>query len=114
MTGVAMLVLAYSLSVFVVAKLMPTVHVRGFNTAVGVAIVYGVLKYLFRWILVMVSFPLIFITLGLFLVVINAFFLWLTDKLIEGFEIESFRSTILASIFISILDVVFKWALPGI
>ena len=114
MTSTALLVLAYSLSVFVVARLMPTVHVRGFNTAVGVAIVYGILKYLFRWVFVFISFPLIFVTLGLFLVVINAFFLWVTDKLIDGFEIESFRSTIVASILISILDVVFKWVIPGI
>ena len=113
MTGTAMLVLAYSLSVFVVARLMPTVHVRGFNTAVGVAIVYGLLKYLFGWLFVMVSFPLIFVTFGLFLIVINAFFLWVTDKLIDGFEIESFKSTVIASILISVLDVVFKW-IPGI
>lgn len=114
MTSTAMLVLAYSLSVFVVARLMPTVHVRGFNTAVGVAIVYGLLKYFFRWILIAVSFPIVFVTLGLFLIVINAFFLWITDKLINGFEIENFRSTIVASVLISFLDVLFKWVLPGI
>ena len=41
-------------------------------------------------------------------------FLWITDKLINGFEIENFRSTIVASVLISFLDVLFKWVLPGI
>lgn len=114
MTEMAMTVLVYSLSVFVVAWLMPSVHLRGFNTAVGVAIVYGLLKFFFRWALVLVSLPLIIVTLGLFLFVINAFLLWITDKLIDGFRIESLRSTIVASILISVLDVIFKWVLLGI
>jgi len=109
-----MAVLVFSLSVFVVARVMPTVHVRGFGTTIGVAIVYGILKFLFYKILVFLSFLFVMLTLGLFLVVINAFLLWVTDKLIDDFEIEGLGSTLLASVLISILDVVFRWVLPWI
>ena len=106
-----MAVLAFSLSVFVVARVMPTVHVRGFGTTIGVAIVYGILKFLFYKILVFLSFLFVMLTLGLFLVVITAFLLWVTDKLIDDFEIEGLGNTLIASVLISILDVVFRWVL---
>lgn len=105
---------SFSLSVFIVARLMPFVHVRSYNTAVIVAGLYGILKYLFTWLLVFLTLPLVIVTLGLFLVVINAFLLWVTDKLIEGFEIEGLFGTLVASVLISVLDVVLRMFIPGI
>jgi len=112
--SILMGLLSFSLSVFTVAMVLPTVRVRSFGTAVGVAVVYGLLKFFLHWVLVLVSLPFIVITLGLFLVVINAFLLWLTDKLIEGFEIDGLFNTLIASVLISILDMVFRWALPWV
>jgi putative membrane protein len=109
-----MSILAFSFSVLVVARLMPSVHVRGFGTTIGVAIVYGILKFLFYKILVFVSFLFVMLTLGLFLIVINAFLLWITDKLIDDFEIDGLFNTMIASVLISVLDVVFRWVLPWV
>ena len=106
--------LAFSLSVFIVAELLPSVRVRSFVTALGVAMVYGVRKFFLYWLLVLVSLPFIVITLGLFLIVINAFLLWLTDKLIRGFEIKGLFNTLVASVLITILDIVLRWVLPGV
>ena len=109
-----MALMAHSLAVFLVAQMLPGVRIRSLLTAVAVALVYGVLKFLLWWVLVLFSLPLVFITLGLFLVVINAFLLWLTDKLIDGFEIRGFGTTIIASVLISILDVILRFVLPGV
>jgi len=106
--------IAFSLSVFVVARMLPGVRIGGMGTAIVVAAVYGILKFLFYWILVFFSLPFILLTLGLFLVVINAFLLWVTDMLIEDFEIDGCLTTIIASVVISLCDVVFRWLLPGI
>ncbi len=105
---------AFSLSVFVVARILPGVRIRGLGAAIAVAAVYGVLKFLFYWVLVFMSLPFIIVTLGLFLIVINAFLLWVTDKFIEDFEIDGCFTTILASLIISLFDMVFRWILPGI
>jgi putative membrane protein len=110
--SILMGLISFSLSVFLVAMFLPSVRVQGFTTALTVAVVYGVLKFFLYWILVVVSLPFIVVTLGLFLIVINAFLLWITDKLIDGFEIESIFSTIVASVLISILDIVLRWVLP--
>lgn len=105
---------AFSLSVFIVAQILPGVRVRNLLTAVGVAIVYGILNFFTYWILVFLSLPLLILTLGLFLIIINAFLLWITDKLIDGFEIRSFGYTILASVLISVFNLLLRWVLPGI
>ena len=106
--------MAFSLSVFIVARLMDSVHVRSLGTAVVVAAVYGILKVLVYWLLVILSLPLIILTLGLFLFVLNAFLLWITDKLIDGFRIDGLGSTLIASILISICDLLLRWVLPGV
>ncbi len=112
--SIIMSVLAFSLSVFIVAHFMSSVHIRGFGSAIGVAVVYGLLKFFFYKILVFMSLPFVIITLGLFLVVINAGLLWTTDKLIDGFEIDGLVSTLVASVGISVLDVLFRWVLPWV
>ena len=106
--------MAFSFSVFIVSRLMNSVHVRSLGTAVVVAGVYGILKVLVYWLLVILSLPLIIVTLGLFLFVLNAFLLWITDKLIDGFRIDGLVSTLIASILISICDLLLRWVLPGV
>ncbi len=105
-------ILAFSLSVLVVAHVMSSVHVEGFWLAVSVAVVYGLLKFFLYKILVIMFLPFVILSLGLFLVVINAGLLWTTEKLIDGFAIDGLFNTLAASVFISILDVLFRWVLP--
>lgn len=106
--------LILSLSVFLVTKIMSSVQVRNYGTALVVALVYGLLKLLLTKVLVILSLPFIILTLGLFYILINAFLLWLTDKLIDGFEIKGFFSTIIASILISVIDILLRWVVPGV
>ena len=101
-----------ALSVFIVARLMPGVRIRGFFTAVVVAVVYGIVNFLFYRLLVLFSLPFIIATLGLFLVLINAFLLWVTNKLIDGFEVRGFFTTIIASLLISLLNTLLRLFLP--
>jgi putative membrane protein len=101
--------LLLSVAVFVVAKIMPGIHIKGFGTAIIVAVVYSVVNFLLYKILIFLSLPLIFITLGLFVIIINAFLLWLTDLLIEDFEIKGFGTTIIASILLSLSNMLLQW-----
>ncbi len=101
--------LLLSIAIFVVAKVMPTIHIKSFGTAIGVAIVYSVINFLIGWLLVVLAFPAVVLTLGLFLFIINAFLLFITDKLIEDFEIESFGATIIAAFLITVINALLKW-----
>ncbi len=101
--------LLLSLAVFVVAQFMPTIHIKNFWTAIIVAVVYSIVNVFLGWFLVLMTLPFLIITFGLFKFIINAVLLWITDKLIDDFEIESFGSTILAAFLITIIDSVLKW-----
>lgn len=101
-------VAALSTAIFIIAEIMPGVRVKNFGTAVLVAVVYGLLNYTLGWFFQLLTLPLVVITLGLFLIVINAFFLWMTDKLIDDFEIEGCGLTIFASFCISVTAIIFR------
>ncbi len=101
--------LLMSVAVFAVAGVMPTIRIKNFGTAIVVAVVYSVINFLVGWFLVFLSLPAIFITFGLFLFVVNAALLWITNKIIDDFEISGFGSTLIAAFLITVINSVLKW-----
>lgn len=93
-----------SISIFIVSKLMTGIHLKSFVTAIAVAVVYSVVDLLLWWLLVFISMPLIIISFGLFVFVLNAFLLWLTDQLLDDFEIKDLPTTLIASLIISAIN----------
>ncbi|QBY03490.1 phage holin family protein [Thalassotalea sp. HSM 43] len=92
-----------SISIFLVSRLMTGIRLKSPLTAVIVAIVYSVADLLLYWFLAIISMPLILITFGLFVFVLNAFLLWLTDQIIDDFEIKDLKTTLIASFAITII-----------
>ena len=68
--------------------------------------VYGLVNLILGSVLKFLSFPLIFLTLGLFTLLINTFLLWVTDKIIDDFEIDDIGTTFIAAVIITLADVV--------
>ncbi len=101
--------LLLSVAIFIVAKIMPSIYIKSFWTAIVVALVYSIINFLTGWFLILLTLPFIIITFGLFKFVINAFLLWITDKLIEDFKIDSFGSTLIAAFLITITDSILRW-----
>jgi putative membrane protein len=73
-----------------------------------VALVFGVLNALVRPILIVLTFPFLLLTLGLFTLVLNAFMLWLTSALSEtlglGFRVHGFWAAFLGALVVSIVS----------
>tara|TARA_R110002049_G_scaffold26847_3_gene93109 strand:+ start:5573 stop:5920 length:348 start_codon:yes stop_codon:yes gene_type:complete len=93
-----------ALAVFVLANVLTGVTVDGYVGAIIVAIVLSILNLLVKPILVILTLPITIITLGLFLLVINACIILLADKLVDGFGVANFWVAILFSILLSILQ----------
>ena len=91
-----------SVLVFIVAKIVPGINVKNYGSAIAVAMTYSVLAWLFKGILVFLSFPLILITFGLFHLVLNAFLLWVTDKILDSFEIKSMGALAIGTMSLTI------------
>lgn len=109
--GLVINLLILSVAVFLVSKLLPGIWVKNFWTAVVVSMVYSLINFFIGWLLVFLSLPFLIITFGLFKFVINAFMLWLTDKIIEDFRINNFLTTLVAAFLITIVDSLIKWVL---
>lgn len=90
-----------SLIIFIVAYILKGVHVESIWTAFVIAVVIGLLNAFVRPLLVLLTFPITVVTLGLFLFVINAFLVIIADKLIPGFAVASFWWALLFSILVS-------------
>jgi putative membrane protein len=97
-------VLVVALAVLLTAKVVPGVRVRSFGGAVVFAVVLAILNKLLYGVLVFLSLPLILLTFGLFLIVINAFLYWLADKLVGGVEVDSFGAAVLGSLVTSMIS----------
>ena len=82
--------LANAAALWVADRLFGGVAIDGWGWLLGAAAVLGVLNSVVKPILVVLSIPFLLLTLGLFLVVINMAVLWITDGLLNGFDIEGF------------------------
>lgn len=90
--------------VLLIANLLPGVHVASFVTALIVAVVLGLLNLFIKPILVILTLPVTFITLGLFLLVINAVIVLLCTNIVGGFAVDTFWTALLFSVILSILQ----------
>jgi len=96
--------LILSIAVFIVANILPGIYMKNFFTALVVAIVYSIVSFFLGWLLVFLALPFMLITFGLFKLVINAFLLFITDKLIDDFEIKDGLTTLIAAVLITLVD----------
>jgi putative membrane protein len=92
--------------VLLVARVLPGVHVDSYGTAVIVAVVYGLINITLGTVLKLVAIPFVIVTFGVFLVIINTFLLWLTDELLEDFDIDDMGTTFVAALLITIADTI--------
>ncbi|MBF61255.1 MAG: hypothetical protein CMP05_04575 [Xanthomarina sp.] len=97
-------VLLTAIAVVLLAKLLPGVAVEGFTSAIVVAIVIGLLNVFVKPILVILTLPITVVTLGLFLLVINAGIILLADNFIDGFTVTGFWVALLFSLLLSFLQ----------
>jgi putative membrane protein len=87
-----------------VSRLVPGLYVEGWGSAFIGAIVLGLVNFFVRPVMVVLTFPLTILTLGLFLLVVNALMLWLVSVLVPGIHLQGFGSAILGSLLFSLLN----------
>jgi len=93
-----------SVVIFLGAELLRGITLKSYFTALGVALLLGLINTFIKPILLFVTFPITILTLGLFILVLNAWILMVIDKLVEGFTIKNFWWALLFGLFISVLN----------
>lgn len=98
-------------TVFLLARVLPSVRIRSSGTAVLVAVVFSVLNFFLGWLVRVILFVPALFTLGLLFFVmpfvVNTIMLWLTDKVLSTFEIEDTRDLLISSLVITVVNGVF-------
>ena len=97
-------ILLNALAVIILAYTLPGIGVDSYTTAILVALVLGILNFLVKPILVILTLPITLITLGLFLLIINAIMVLITAKFISGFHVNSILWAVIFSILLSFLQ----------
>lgn len=93
-----------SVLVLLIAHFMKGVVVADFKTSLIVAVVLGLLNIFIKPILVLLTLPVTILTLGLFLLVINAVIILLCTNIVGGFKVDTFLTALLFSVILSILQ----------
>lgn len=93
-----------ALSILVVANLLPGFSVASFWTALWVALVLGLVNATIRWILIILTFPINILTLGLFTFVINALMILLVSAIVPGFEVAGFWAAFWGAILLALIS----------
>lgn len=79
-------------------------EINKFTTAFLVAVVLAFLNTIVKPILTILSLPITFFTLGLFLLVINALIILFADKLVDGFKVDGFWTALWFSLVLSLVS----------
>jgi putative membrane protein len=93
-----------TLALFVVVNVVPGFHYNSIVSLAIAALILGLLNAVIRPILVFITFPITVISLGLFLIVINAVMLELTAWLAPGFGIDSFGAAAIGAVVLAIIS----------
>ncbi len=101
LNGVALLVADYFVAGF---------HIRGFFAALLAALVLGLVNTFIRPVLLVLTLPVTFFTLGLFILVINALAFLIASWLVPGFTVYTFWGAMAGALITSIIS----WLLNGI
>lgn len=105
-------ILITALAVLLAAKIVPGLRVRSYGSAVVFAVVLGIVAKLLHWLLVFLTFPLVLVSFGLFLLVINAFLFWLADRFVRGVEVRGFWAAFWGSLVTSLITALIYWLAP--
>ena len=101
--------LLLAVSIFIVGKVTRLFQVKDFLTAFLAALLLALVNAVVRSILIILTFPLTLLTLGIFLLFINGFSLIIVSKLIPRFQIKGCFTSTVAAILISLVNVILEW-----
>ena len=92
-----------AVSLIITANLVPGFVVKSFVAALIAAVIIGLVNAVIRPILVVLTLPITFVTLGLFLFVVNAITIWIAGYIAPGFDVLGFVPALVGSIVLTIV-----------
>jgi putative membrane protein len=102
--GFLLRIIVYTLALVLAAHVVPGIRLDGLVSALVAGLLLGLVNAIVRPILVVLTFPITLLTLGLFLLVLNAFCLWLVSVFVTGFHVDGFWPAFWGALLVSIVS----------
>ncbi|SOE52538.1 FIG028593: membrane protein [plant metagenome] len=93
-----------AVALLAVAYLLPGITVASFGSALIAALVLGLLNMLVKPVLVFLTLPITIVTLGLFLIVLNALLFWFAGSILKGFQVAGFWWALAGAVLYSLIS----------
>ena len=97
-----------ALALIITAKLVPGIHIADTATLFFAALALGLVNAIVRPLLILFTLPLTFLTLGLFILVINMATFALAAYFVPGFDLDGWMPALIGSLLVSLLSTVFS------
>jgi putative membrane protein len=93
-----------TLSVMGASHVIPGISYNSTGVLIGAALLLGIINAMVRPVLLLLSLPFIIVTMGFFILVINALLLMFVSAVVPGFHVEGFWSALFAGIIIGLIS----------
>ena len=93
-----------ALALIVTANLIGGISIKGFGAALIAALVLGIVNAVIKPVVVLLTLPINFFTLGLFSLVINGLMLVLASNVVDGFRVEGFFAAVIGALVLSVIS----------
>ena len=87
------------------------ITVKGFGTALILALLWGLVGITIKPILILLTLPFNLLTFGIFTFIINGFLLWLLGGVVKGFEVHGFWVAVLGALVLSAISALAHWVM---
>lgn len=102
------LVMAAAMMTLSMSGILPGFSVDGFQAALVSAVVLALANALLKPVLFLLTLPFTIMTLGLFLLVLNALMLWITARVVPGLHLQGAFTTLVASVLLSLVGMIWN------
>jgi putative membrane protein len=103
--------LSNCVALLVAAAVIPAIgYDKDAGTLLLAGLILGVVNFVVRPAIVFLTLPAVILSLGLFLLAINALMLWLTSRIVEGFTVGGFWSTLGGALIVWIVNAALRRA----
>lgn len=96
--------LVTTIAVFAAEKIIPGIHCNSAGALLGASLLLGIVNAFVRPILLLLSIPFIIVTMGFFILVVNALMLMLVAQIVPSFSVDGFWNAFFGSIVISLVS----------
>src|SRR5207302_10811531 len=98
-----------AVALLIVSRLVPGFFVRDFGTGLLAALVFGFVNATLGLLLKILTFPLTILTVGFFLIVVNAIMLKLAASVTPGFDVRTLTAALVVAICLTLISTFLHW-----